>query len=211
DPNLASALSYIPEKPWNNALARNALIGAGGGASAQYAKPFWQIGPGVPNDRARDLPDIALSASSTHDTYYIVLLGSGGGVGGTSASSPAFAGIVALLNQYLMNKGTISQPGLGNINPALYRMAQSAPAAFHDITEGDIMMPCALASPGCANGLVGFRAGAGYDLASGLGSVDAMQLASNWNPGTASVTKLTADSITPNVSDTVLLTANVSS
>jgi subtilase family serine protease len=53
----ASALSYIPERVWNDTALINELDGGGGGASAIYPKPLWQTGPGVPNDGARDLPD----------------------------------------------------------------------------------------------------------------------------------------------------------
>ena len=59
--------------------------------------------------------------------YLITHQGSISGVGGTSASTPALAGIVALLNQSQMSKGLQRQPGLGNINPQLYRLAQTAP------------------------------------------------------------------------------------
>jgi subtilase family serine protease len=57
----ASVLSYIPERAWND--SRTGFEATGGGASAYYAKPPWQTGPGVPNDGARDLPDISLAAS----------------------------------------------------------------------------------------------------------------------------------------------------
>jgi uncharacterized protein (TIGR03437 family) len=208
--NGGSALSYIPEITWNQSAARNALVGGGGGASAIFQKPFWQTGPGVPDDHARDLPDISLSAS-THDAYYVVSNGAATAVGGTSASSPAFAGIVALLNQYLVRTNVIAQPGLGNINPVLYRMAQSSPDAFHDVVDGDIMVPCAQGTPGCAGGLVGFAAGPRYDLATGLGSVDASRLATAWDNGTPSATTLTADPATASLTDTVRLTASVNS
>ena len=195
DANLASAIGYIPERPWNNVALRNALIGGGGGASVMFAKPGWQSGPGVPNDNARDIPDISLTASAAHDGFLVILSGALRIIGGTSASAPAFAGIVALLNHSLNAK----QPGVGNINPALYRMAQSAPAAFHDITEGDIYVPCQQGSPDCVNGKLGFAAGPGYDLASGLGTVDAGRLIALWNPGVASTTLITATptAITP--------------
>ena len=186
DANLASAISWIPEKPWNNVAARNGLIGGGGGASAFFTKPPWQSGSGVPNDGARDVPDISLAASAIHDGYQVV---SGGAVrvfGGTSVSAPVFAGIIALLNQ------SLKQPGVGNINPALYRLARSASDAFHDVTEGDIFTPCQQGSPNCVEGKLGFAAGIGYDLATGWGSVDAARLVSVWNAGTVSTTTLAA-------------------
>src|SRR5258707_913602 len=68
---IASALSYIPEMGWNDtsnvANTGGELRGSGGGASTLVSKPSWQTGPGVPNDGKRDVPDLALNASSIHD------------------------------------------------------------------------------------------------------------------------------------------------
>jgi len=91
------------------------------------------------------------------------------------------AGIVALLNQYLVSTGAQSQPGLGNINPTLYRIAQSGAGAFHDVTGGNNNVACAAGSPNCVNGTFGLSAGAGYDEATGLGSVDAYNLIHQWS------------------------------
>src|SRR5439155_1126952 len=131
----ASALSYIPETSWNDTPSLGALWSTGGGLSLYYAKPSWQTGPGVPNDSVRDMPDISLTASG-HDGYLVLTQGALGPVMGTSASAPTFAGIVALLNQYLVSTGKITKPGLSNINPNLYRLAQVSPGVFHDVTTG---------------------------------------------------------------------------
>jgi uncharacterized protein (TIGR03437 family) len=179
--NGASALSYIPEMVWNDALALDLLWAGGGGTSIYFAKPAWQAGPGVPNDNARDLPDVALAASFSHDGYYVVRNGVSVTTGGTSASAPVFAGILALLNQYLMNNGTQSAPGLGNVNPALYRLAAAGSGAFHDITVGSNIVPCGKGTIDCPNGSMGFNAAPGYDLASGLGSVDAAKFFNLWS------------------------------
>ena len=98
--------------------------------------------------------------------------------GGTSAAAPTFGGIVVLINQQMKTPG-----GQGNLNPTLYSMEQSAPAAFHDITTGSNIVPCQVAAtdPGCpASGRMGYQAAAGYDLATGLGSVDAFNLVMAW-------------------------------
>ena len=107
---LRSALGYIPEMAWNesnNDPTNPMLLSGGGGVSTIYAKPNWQTAAGVPNDGKRDLPDISLSAS-VHDGYLICIYGgcSYGNsylipFGGTSAASPAAAGIMALVNQKL--------------------------------------------------------------------------------------------------------------
>lgn len=67
----ASALSYIPEIAWNDTASAGALSASGGGMSTFYPKPAWQTGPGVPNDGARDVPDVSMTASANHDSYII--------------------------------------------------------------------------------------------------------------------------------------------
>jgi uncharacterized protein (TIGR03437 family) len=204
-------LSYIPETAWDDAIATNTLEAGGGGASVLFSKPSWQAGPGVPNDNARDVPDVAFTASAAHDPYMIEYMGLIYLTGGTSAATPSLAGIVALLNQYLVSQGTLTAPGLGNINPALYQMAQASPSAFHDVTSGNNAVPCVQSSVGCVNGVVGFSAGPGYDLATGLGSLDAWNLAKNWNSGATTTTSLTAAPAVAGLNGTVQLIATVTS
>jgi uncharacterized protein (TIGR03437 family) len=192
NPSGGSAISYIPEMGWNDSLADGYLASSTGGASIFFSKPSWQTGPGVPNDGARDVPDIALSASWNHDAYIVYTGGGYGNYGGTSVGTPEFAGFLALLNQSLMQKGAISTPGLGNVNPTLYRMAQTTPSAFHDITSGNNIVPCMQDTANCATGSFGYTAGPGYDLVTGLGSIDAAKLAANWASGTPTVTTLSA-------------------
>src|SRR6266516_6106391 len=104
------------------------MSSTGGGVSMYYPKPAWQTGPGVPNDQHRDVPDISFAASASHDGYYIA---KNGAItcceGGTSVSTPIFAGVLALLSQYQISIGALSKPGLGNVNPTLYTLAQTAP------------------------------------------------------------------------------------
>jgi uncharacterized protein (TIGR03437 family) len=184
--STGAAQGYIPEKVWNDTAFNNELSSGGGGASVFFPQPAWQSGPGVPNDGARHVPDVSFTASANHDGYYVVVSGSPSYFGGTSAAAPTMAGIAALLNQYLVSTGAQPQAGLGNINPALYRLAQTAPAVFHDVTIGDNIVPCASGVPGCNNGSYGNTASSGYDQASGLGSVDATALVHGWNGAAAS-------------------------
>jgi hypothetical protein len=101
-----------------------------------------------------------------------------GAAGGTSFAAPAFAGLLAIFEQKLATGG-----GLGNINPALYQLAANSTtyaSAFHDIKTGNNQVPCTASSPNCPTGsnpVIGYTAGTGYDQATGLGSVDANNLA----------------------------------
>jgi hypothetical protein len=175
---LLSALSYIPEKVWNessNDPFSTSLWAGSGGVSTIYSKPDWQTAAGVPSDGKRDLPDFSLAAAG-HTGYAICFQGSCANpslifvlpVGGTSASSPSAAGIMALVLQKLG-----SQPQ-GLANYVFYRLA-ATPGVYHDITKGDNKVPD-------NNGqfTVGYAAGPGYDLATGLGSFDASALVNNW-------------------------------
>lgn len=188
-----SALSYIPETSWNDTMADLAVGGglaaSGGGVSAIYTKPSWQTGSGVPGDGMRDVPDVALAAADAHDPYVIVTEGLAIGVGGTSAAAPSLAGMLAVLNQFLVQNKVQSKPGLGNINPKLYGMAGSK--VFHDITSGDNIVPCQGGTPNCVSGQFGYKAGPGYDQVTGLGSVDAYNLATIWSGITISTTTTT--------------------
>jgi uncharacterized protein (TIGR03437 family) len=209
-PNFGSALSYIPEAAWNETSGINGLLAGGGGVSAVHPMPAWQQGFGVPTDGMRRYPDVALTAAA-HDAYLITHQGQLGGVAGTSASTPALAGVVALLNQSQVFKGLQRQPGLGNINPQLYRLAQIAPSAFHDITAGDIVVPCAQGAPDCLTGSFGYEAAPGFDMATGLGSIDAEQLVTQWNAASSGVTvSLVLSTTRAAVNDMVDATALVS-
>src|ERR1700730_4749907 len=183
-----SALGYIPGEGWNDTAANSQFSASGGGASALFSKPSWQSGSGVPSDGHRDVPDLALNASADHDGYLMCTNGDCTNgfraadntltiVGGTSAASPTFAGIVALLNQ----KTGASQ---GNINSTLYGLAAASSSAFHDVTTGNNIVPCTSGTKDCASGSLGYSAGTGYDQVTGLGSVDAFNLATDWPAST---------------------------
>jgi hypothetical protein len=162
----ASALGYIPEAVWNESTS--GLWAGGGGRSNLYTKPAWQAGTGVPADGKRDVPDLSLSAAG-HDGYIIIMNGQEFVVGGTSASTPVLAGVFALLAQ-----STGARLGLPNTR--LYALSNATPSAFHDITSGNNSVP----------GLTGFSTTLGYDLASGLGSVNASTLVAHWRDNQSS-------------------------
>lgn len=216
-----SAISYIPETSWNDTVSQSHLDASGGGASVYFTKPTWQDGTGVPSDGYRDVPDVAMFSSNADNGlgYLICGVGScangvanGGSWGGTSASAPVFAGIVALLNQYQLTQGNIKNLGLGNINPHLYLLAANTSDVFHDITTGSNIVPCTSGTTDCpSSGSYGYSAGPGYDQVTGLGSVDAYNLVTEWSNYslTGSTTTVSASSTSPNYGNSVTLTATV--
>jgi hypothetical protein len=157
-----------------------------------YPKPSWQSAPGVPADSVRDIPDVSLYASvnSPSGHYYVFCLADSGsqdptqpcnltgqpiingvpsfnfsGVGGTSASTPAWAGIMALVNQSEVAAGRGGRQGNANYvlynlattqagNPACNSTGASLPAAsctFNDITTGNNSVQCVAGTPNCSN------------------------------------------------------------
>ena len=200
-----------------NPTNTNACIGGVG-----VPKPSWQAGPGVPADGVRDQPDVSLFASNViHGAGYVVCEGdavSSGScdlnspfqhfilLGGTSLSSPSFAGIMALVNQKTGQRQ-------GNANPVLYALAavagnscnSSLPGTitntaciFYDVTKGNNAAACGaeiLRRRSCSsktNGVPGvtvdpnnptteaWTTTTGYDMATGLGTVNAANLVNNW-------------------------------
>jgi len=199
---LATAATYIPETSWNEASVANGLRASGGGASALFAKPSWQTGPGVPADSARDVPDLAFGAATLHDPYLAVISGQLYAVGGTSISAPLFAGIVALTDQSFSALSGVSR--LGNINPSLYYLANQPslsylpsppPSPFHDVTTGNNNVPCLYGTPDCVNGLMGFNAGPGYDQVTGLGSLNVSWFISQFRVATTTTLQLSTNQV----------------
>ena len=211
----------------------NCATSSGSGVCGQgYAKPSWQQGI-TPTDGVRDTPDVSFFASDGNNgNFYIIceadqdITGDTGcsltkfvttapfhdfqAVGGTSASTPAFAAIIALINQA---KGGRQ----GNANYALYNTYSIAKAAgnvcnsstltpaqltsntcvFYDTTKGNISVACKGGSPNCSNvstsanqfgflatakggAMPAFNTAANYDLATGLGSVNVANLLTAW-------------------------------
>jgi hypothetical protein len=189
----------VTEQVWEDTNDDTTGVAAtGGGISSLLTRPDYQstvptctiVGQlpasGVVPANQRQLPDVSFTAGGTTTAsipsfYECTFSGSDcvatGGTpalytaAGTTFAASAFAGVVALMDQLAGGR-------LGNINPLLYGLYASAPSAFHDITTGNDEVTCESGSdPGCSpGGLYGYAAGAGYDCASGLGSVDARSL-----------------------------------
>ena len=122
------------------------------------SEPAWQTGPGVPDDNARDIPDISFSAVGQPRSYLVSQRQ-------RPASHRRNVGRRALLRR---SAGACSTNtwcrlgavhGLGNINPELYRLARVTTDVFHDITQGNNLVPVRAGSPDCSNGSLGFSAG----------------------------------------------------
>ena len=136
---LTSGSNINTEVSWND---------SGGGTSIFFSRPTWQTGTGVPAGTTRCVPDVAAPADPNEGAY-VTLNGAQQVYGGTSWSSPTWAGFCALINQARANA---SLPPIGDLAPKLY--AKIGTNNFHDITSGNN----------------GYAAGTGYDLVTGIGS-----------------------------------------
>jgi subtilase family serine protease len=187
------------------------------GTCAGYAKPSWQSILGNPSDGVRDLPDVSLFAGDGTWGHAYVVCDSHDApctgppalwtlVGGTSIATPIMAAMQALVNQATGSRA-------GNPNPVYYALAAAeygtlgnaacnatlgngvaSTCIFHDVTQGDMDVPCAFGSTGLDNcylpsGTIGvlstsnavyqpaYGATTGWDFATGLGTVNAYNLA----------------------------------
>jgi len=145
---------YESESVWNESPEEGA---GGGGFSALYAPPRYQKGVrGITTKRG--VPDVAYSAAA-HGGMAVVWGSSGQhkefwDFAGTSEGAPQWAALTAIADQ-------VANRRLGNINPALYAIAQAkGPRSFHDITKGNNSYPP----------VTGYSATPGWDAASGWGS-----------------------------------------
>lgn len=218
-----------------------------------YAQPSWQTGvSGIPGGGKRAIPDVSFFAGNGYDgSAYLICVTSANStcsyptttstglsyaleIGGTSAATPAMAGVMALINQKLKSPQ-------GNAAPELYKLASqqtwadcnssgsSAPAAgcyFNDVTTGTISMPCDNGliqtglSPDCTvktssdmvGVLSGYDAGTAYDMATGLGSMNVTNVVNHWSAfvGTASsTTTVTASPLTLSSADPLAVAGTV--
>jgi hypothetical protein len=223
-----------------------------GSCAGGYAKPSWQSVAGVASDGKRDLPDLSLFAGNGLAGSYLVYCQSDAspdgtcdytsstdigylGGGGTSYATPAFAGIMALVDQKLAARQ-------GNANYALYSMARgqfgtaASPNAtklaacssekgsavdtsciFQDVVTGTNTVPCTSGSSDCSADdtygiLTGYSAGTGFDMATGLGSVNAANLVNAWSTSattTATATNFTITPVSSNYGTALSFTATV--
>jgi len=250
------------------------LVAGSGGQSSIYSKPSWQTG--FLSDSSRDIPDVSLFSSDggplgptqATKSFYIIcesdqdITGDTGcnltkftstapfhdfqAVGGTSAATPTFAGIVALVNQKFATAQNPT-PRQGNVNYVLYALAKNenfancnsssftnptvpppSTCVFQDITKGNVSVACVGNSPNCSNtsalanqsGVMAtskggttpaFGTATGYDLATGLGSVNVANLLNAWaSPSrTPSTTTLNLSNASPTLGTNVTVSGLV--
>jgi subtilase family serine protease len=161
---------YVSEAAWSLPLLNRGVntLASGGGFSQLFRRPAYQDGvPGI--GRTRGVPDVAADASGHTGMALVVSNGTGSDTiqasGGTSASAPLWAGLIAVADQYAGHD-------LGFVNPALYCIGRS-PAyrqAFHDITTGNNSVTVA------PNTIAGYAAGPGWDPVTGWGTPSAPTL-----------------------------------
>jgi subtilase family serine protease len=216
---------------WSPINSADPAYAGGGGRSMLYPAPAWQplpvrTGPvpAVTSEYTRLLPDVALptaadqganrglafclstSEAASGSATNCTLMRSGG----SAAAAALFAGIAAVVAEKYGPQG--------NIAPHLYELSRQA-GVFEDVEQGSARLFCASDSPGCdASGQIGFAAAAGYDMVTGLGSVNAQKLIGRWaapeavGTGATNVTLSVTPTVlnsTYNPSAQITLTANV--
>jgi len=246
----------------NNSSTAIDLVAASGGQSSIYSKPSWQTGFPATADTTRDIPDISLFSSDNgavsggSNSFYIICQSdqdpAGGNgcnltttasnanhdfqaVGGTSAATPTFAAIMALVNQQTGQRQGVANYVLYSLaNTAANVCSSSAAPAlpnacvFYDVTKGNNSVACVGGSPNCSNtsnaanqfGIMAttpggstpaFSAAASYDLATGLGTVNVTNLLAKWaSPNrTPSATTLSLSPIPTTVGASITVSGTV--
>ncbi len=168
---------------WSPVNPADPAYASGGGSSTLYARKVWQP---VPAEMAtassfathRFLPDLTLPTaldSTMNPGLAFCLSGSTAASGctlmrsgGSGVATAFFAGVAALINQ----KNGVQ----GNLPPSFYATSRIN-GVFNDVAQGTAQLTCVPGSSGCnATGLIGYAAGSGYDLATGLGVPDVQKL-----------------------------------
>ena len=178
-----------PDVVWNDSPIGIQAAG-GGGPSHVFDRPDFQDGVRSVVGHARGTPDISLNAAVDGGVWvYYTFVGPTSPYhifGGTSAATPEFAGIVAMADQ-------MAHQPLGWLNQALYALANAnanangngfgydsgnrgrghSSSGVVDVTQGNNDIGPFTNSDGNTYEVPGYAAGPGYDLASGLGTLDA--------------------------------------
>ncbi|HWX01046.1 protease pro-enzyme activation domain-containing protein [Collimonas sp.] len=156
--NTGSNNAWSSESVWScsdwQSCQQSANGGAGGGPSTTESAPSWQVSAGVGSSSSRGVPDISLDADPSSGAL-VLINGSATQIGGTSLAAPLFTGFWARVQS--ANNNSLPFPAT-----AIYQKAAANPSMFHDITSGN----------------QGYAAKAGWDYASGYGSLNVANFAS---------------------------------
>jgi subtilase family serine protease len=159
----ANGTRLAPDSGWND---------SGGGISLAFPRPAFQNGVAAVTGNARGVPDVAMDASCQSPVaVYGSFYPTGGrwtSVCGTSLAAPLFAGVVALADQYA---GHGKAHGLGLINPAIYTIAARHEPGIVGVLTGSNSQ--SFNQDGKEYSVSGFTAGPGYNLVTGVGTIDA--------------------------------------
>ena len=162
-----------PATVWNDTNLFGSPAASGGGRSVAFSRPSYQNGVRRQVGYARGVPDISMSAAVDGAALVYLDAGASGGqgagfslIGGTSEATPQFAGIVAIADQ-------MAGHGLGLLNPSLYKLEAQHASGLVDVTAGTntVTFPQGKGNP--LHTVFGWDAAAGYDLASGTGTINA--------------------------------------
>ena len=158
-----------PPAVWNDTALFGSPAAGGGGTSTVFARPSYQNSVKSVVGASRGFPDISMSAAVNGAALVYLsaqVAGTAGFylIGGTSEASPEFSGIIAIADQ-------MAGHGLGLINPALYSMEAAGDPGIVDVTNGNNTVMAV--QGGATHTIHGFAAVDGYDLASGVGTVNA--------------------------------------
>ncbi len=244
--SAGSSGGSMPVSGWEPQTAAEPALATGGGISALHATPQWQSAQGMPAgdpgqsaQHHRYLPDLVLPAASSGAIFCLSGADLAAGCRAVSASGSAIA---AATMAGLAARIDAANGAQGNLAPNLYRLARMAPASttsapattasaqgssdsaaaapvFADVTTGGNRLYCAAGGCGAqaVDGRVGYAAAAGFDLATGLGTVHAAALLAQWTrpdaTGTeqAQVLMTNQNGLTYNPSTDIPLTAKVTS
>jgi subtilase family serine protease len=172
----AAGQRTAPDNVWNEILGTSTAAG-GGGPSHVFPRPAYQFLVNTGAGLHRATPDISMSAAVNGGvliyTSYPTTVpdepppGTFSFWGGTSVATPLFAGVVAIADQ-------IAGHSLGLINPRMYQLEHTPNSGIVDITKGNNTFSDFNEEGGLLFTIPGYEAVPGYDMASGLGTVDAL-------------------------------------
>ena len=166
----AKGVAIQPPAVWNDTALFGSPAAGSGGTSTVFSRPSYQNGVASTVGSSRGFPDISMSAAVNGAALVYLNANAAQGaagfylIGGTSEASPEFAGIIAIADQWAGH-------GLGLINPALYAMEAAGDPGIVDVTAGTntVTFP----QNGATHTVHGWAAVSGYDLSTGVGTVNA--------------------------------------